>query len=197
MALVPTINVCVKTACSVLTFRDTTGIYNITTNPTGYGSPNPIVGDFDTATLTIIAPDETEYVLDLISLDAGFPSNNRDYEYTIPYTSIGNRTNIEDGYWQFIYTITTNSDIQYIASKTAIFTCNSECCVKAMLLDIDAENLSIYNITNTKRVNNYIKARAFLDALKYYAFCGNLDKFSNIKLVIDKICAKSGCKTCN
>lgn len=195
MALVPSINVCVKTACSILTFSDTTGVYNDETNPTGYGTPNPDTDDFDQATLVIIAPDETEYTIDLTDLDAGFPTNNPDFQYTIPSELIGDRTIIEDGYWQFIYTI-TNGDT-YIASKTSIFTCNSQCCVNAMLLNIDAENTSIFNITNTKRINEYIKAKAFLDALKYYAFCGNLDKFTNIKLVIDKICAKSGCKTCN
>lgn len=196
MALIPTINVCVKTACSVLTFSDTTGAYNVTTNPGGYGAPNPEVGDFVTATLKIIAPSGTEYNLDLIALSAGFPTDNVDFQYTIPSASIGNRTIIEDGYWQFIYTINDGSDT-YIASKTSIFTCNTNCCVNSMLLNIDAENSSIYNVTNNKRIAEYVKAKAFLDSLKYYAFCGNLDKFTNIKLVLDKICAKSGCKTCN
>lgn len=196
MALIPTINVCVKTACSVLTFKETTGTYNVTTNPGGYGTPNPITGDFVTAVLTIIAPSGTQYDVDLIDLSAGFPSSNVDFEYTIPSAQIGSRTNIEDGYWQFIYTINDGVDT-YIASKTSIFTCNAQCCVNSMLLNIDAENSSIYNITNNKRISEYIKAKAFLDSLKYYAFCGNLDKFTNIKKVIDKICAKSGCKTCN
>lgn len=194
MALVPSINVCVKTACSVLTFRETTGAYT-SSNTTGWGTPNPSPDPpTNNATLIIIAPDNTQYTV--ILSNHGFPNNDPTYEYVIPSSAIGNRIIIEDGYWQFIYTFNISST-SYIASKTAIFTCNTKCCVNSMLLNIDAENTSIYNITNNKRISEYVKAKAFLDALQYYAFCGNLDKFTNIKLVLDKICSKSGCKTCN
>jgi len=197
MALIPTINVCVKTACSVLTFKDTTGVYNVTTNPGGYGSPNPsMAGPWTSVILTIISPDNISYPVNLATHD--FPNNNTAFEYTIPMSAIGNRTKIEDGYWQFIYTITlTSGSVTYIASKTSLFTCNSSCCVNSMLLDIKVDESSAYGNANDKKINEYVKAKAFLDSLKYYAFCGNLDKFDNIKLVIDKICAKSNCKSCN
>lgn len=197
MALVPTINVCVKTACSVLTFKETTGVYNVTTNTGGYGSPNPLTtGPWTSVILTVIPPDGISYNIDLST--HGFPSNNQDFEYTIPMSDIGNRTKIEDGYWQFVYTIVlTSGTVTYIASKTALFTCNSNCCVNSMLLDISIDNSSAYGDANNKKINEYVKAKAFLDSLKYYAFCGNTEKFDNIKLIIDKICAKSNCKSCN
>lgn len=196
MALTTHINACVKTACSVLTFRDTTGEYNVLTNSSGYGGINPDVGDFNIALLSITAPDGTQYNLDLKALSAGFPTTNTDYEYIIPSNQIGGRTVIEDGLWEFIYYINDGINT-YTAVKQSIFTCNANCCVKSMLLNIDPLDSSIQNKVNYKKIQEYNKAFAFLESLKYYAFCGNLSKFNNIKLVIDKICAKSNCKTCN
>jgi len=194
MALTPTINVCIKSACTQLAFYDTTGEYNVSTNPGGYGSPNPNTGSFTSAILTIITPDNTIYNVDLTALSAGFPNSNEEFSYIIPSAQIGGRTTIEDGYWQFIYTI--DNGTTYIASKTSIFTCTSTCCVNKMLLAIDFE-ASFDNKANNKKITDYLKAKAFLDALRNYAYCGNTSKVENIKLIIDKLCARSGCKTCN
>ena len=40
-------------SCDSLTFTETTGAYS-GTNTGGWGAPNPILGDVDTATLTIV-----------------------------------------------------------------------------------------------------------------------------------------------
>lgn len=192
MALETSIDICVKNACTTIVFKETTGQYNLTTNPTGYGSPNPTTASVTSAILSVISPDNVTYTIDL--LDTGnFPSSNTDYEYEIPLVDLGNRTNIEDGYWQFVYTIVTGDE--YIATKTAIFHCNTKCCVDKMLLNIDTD--CDCNELNDKKIKNYTKAKAFYDALKHYAYCGNLNKFNNIKLIIDKLCKNINCKTCN
>lgn len=196
MTLIPTINVCIKSACTQLAFYDTTGIYNSMTNPNGYGSPNPATTDFSIALLQIITPDNTIYTIDLKELSAGFPNSNEEFSYIIPPSQIGNRTVIEDGFWQFLYTIETSIGVTYVATKTSIFTCNTRCCVNKMLLLIDPEK-SFDDRTNTKRINDYLQAKAFLDALVNYAYCGNVDKVNNIKLIVDKLCSRSGCKSCN
>jgi hypothetical protein len=193
MALETSINVCIRNACTTLVFKETTGSYNEITNPTGYGSPNIETTDVVYAVLTIIAPNEQTYNINLFTLD--FPSDNPDFEYEIPLSSLGNRSVIEDGYWQFIYTIVDDEAEIHIASKTAVFTCNSQCCINKLLLKINEDPKDLSTI-NKKRIDNYLKAKAFLESLKHYAYCGNLDKFNNIKLIIDKLCANNNCVSC-
>lgn len=196
MALIPTINLCLRTGCSELIFKETTGVYHATTNTGGYGAPNPVVGDFDTAVLTVIAPDLTEYTIDLFA--EGFPTSDDQEEYTIDLADLGNRTVIEDGYWQFVYNLhDNNTDTDYSATFAGIFLCNTKCCVEQLLLLIDENKFGIPDKRNEKRINEYLMAKAYLDSLTYYANCGNLDKFDNIKRVIDKLCANVNCTTCN
>ncbi len=194
MALTPTINLCLANGCQVLTFKDTTGAYSVS-NPTGYGTPNPEIVDFVSAVLTVIAPDETEYEIDLFA--DSFPTVDVDQEYEIDLDDLGSRTSIEDGYWSFIYTIVTAGAVTYTATFGAIFLCNARCCVQRILLKIDENKFGTTDKQNQKYINNYLKAKAILDTLTYYAYCGNLDKFDNIKLVLDKMCNNIDCTTCN
>lgn len=195
MALTPTINLCLRTGCKQLIFKDTTGEYSLT-NTGGYGSPNPEIADFTEATLTVIAPDNTQYVIDIFS--DGFPTIDTEDEYQIDLADLGNRTFIEDGYWQFIYTIyDNNTDTTYTAVFAGIFTCNTRCCVEKLLLLIDTNKFGLPDKQNEKRIKEYLMAKSYLDSLVYYSYCGNLDKFNNIKRIIDKLCANINCNTCN
>lgn len=191
MALEPKLSICVKNACSTLVISETTGAYSAT-NVGGYGTPNPATGDVSAASLKIIAPDETEYTINLLT--EGFPNTNSSFEYEIPSADVDDRTNIEDGYWQFIYTVTA-SGTDYIGTTSAILHCNISCCINKMLLNLDTD--CDCDEQNTTKIQDYVKAKAFLDALRHYAYCGNLDKFDNIKLILDRLCAKTDCKTCN
>lgn len=192
MALETKIDVCVRDACTTLVFLETTGAYNVTTNATGYGTPNPTKASVTAVTLVITDPTDNVYTLDLSA--KGFPSDNVDFEYEIPLSDIGNRESIDDGLWQFVYTVTSGSE--YIASKTALFHCNANCCVAKLLLNIN-EDPNDTSTKNKKAIEKYSKAFTFLQSLKHYAYCGNYDKFTNIKTIIDKLCVNSGCKTCN
>lgn len=48
-----------QTGCLGLTFTDTTGVYNVTTNPGGYNTPNLESNDVSEATISIYAPNST------------------------------------------------------------------------------------------------------------------------------------------
>ena len=48
-----------QTGCFGFTFTDTTGVYNVTTNPGGYGTPNMDSTDVNTATISVYAPGST------------------------------------------------------------------------------------------------------------------------------------------
>lgn len=192
MAFSPNIQLCLKSGCTSLIFKETTGIYNATTNPTGYGSPNPVKGDFISAILTVIAPDSTEYTIDLFT--EGFPENDDTIEYEIPLSDLGNRSSIEDGYWVFTYTIDTGSTV-YNVTKSYFFYCNAECCVARLLSTIDIF-ADPNNQSNKRKLDNYKFVRTLLDSLKGAANCANETQFNLIKSLITKLCRNTDCKTC-
>lgn len=192
MALVPSISLCLKTGCTKLVFKETTGVYNASTNLGGYGSPNPTTASIVSAVLTITSPNNIVYTIDLFATTF-FPTSNKDYEYSILALDLG-LNNFEDGEWTLVYTLISNVEVIYTTTKVSIFTCNSACCVQDLLLDIDPNNIN--SKENIIKIDNYKKAKSFLDTLRYYANCSNLDQFNNIKLILDRLCANNDCKTC-
>lgn len=193
MALTPTIQVCLNSACDTLTLTETTGVYNASTNTGGYGAPNITTSDVETVLLTVIAPDDTEYEIDLTATD--FPSSNDEFEYELDLADLGNRTSIEDGYWQFVYEVVDGATT-YTATKNYMFYCESECCVAKLLAKVEPDECDC-DTQNLKRIENYTKARTFLASLKNAASCFNLDKFDIIKGILTKLCRNADCKTCN
>jgi hypothetical protein len=194
MALTPSIQLCLKSTCDELTFKETTGVYNASTNTGGYGAPNTAIGDITTAVLTVTDPDGEEYEINLFTED--FPSDDEDFEYTIDLGDLGSRTSIEDGYWQFSYAV-SNGVTTYTANISYFFYCNAECCVNKLLAKISTCETCLDDKVNNKKISDYIKARAFLGALRNAATCFNEDAFDSILSLINKICTNSNCNTCN
>ena len=190
MALVLKINACVKTACTELTISELTGAYAVA-NPGGYGAPNITTGAVTSAILTITSPSNQVYNINLLTTGY-FPTTNSSSEYVIPMSQLGNRTFIEDGQWTFYYNIKTGA---YVTTRSYIFTCNTECCVAELLANIDDVDCNCQDTTD--QIMDYLKAKAFLDSLKYAAYCGNNTAYSKLKNILDKMCAKTSCKTCN
>lgn len=197
MALVLQFNACVKTACTELTISELTGTYNAVSNLGGYGAPNATTGQVTATILTITNPNGTVYTIDLLATTY-FPTTDTLLEYVIPLSEIGGGTTISDGQWTFLYTVTTTIDTVvtvYQVTRSYIFTCGSECCVAELLANIDDVDCNCQDTTD--QIMDYLKAKAFLDSLKYAAFCGNTNAYAKLKNILDKMCAKTSCKTCN
>jgi hypothetical protein len=198
MALIPKISLCLKSGCKDLIFSETTGVYNNPSNLGGYGVPNPTLADINSAILTVTDPNDVIYTIDLYATGI-FPKSNDLYEYTIPLADIGNPTNIIDGTWTFTYTLIDISNNTYIASKTYYFTCNVECCINALLVDIDYSECDCEDDkTNKLKIDNYNKSKAILDSIKYAIACNNTSVLENLMAIANKLCNKNfNCKTCN
>jgi len=97
MALKPTIQLCLTANCSTLSFTETTGVYNATTNPYGYGAPNTTIANAVSGSLVITTPDLVNYTISIP------PSNNPNLSTTIVLANLGGRTSVEDGFWNFAY----------------------------------------------------------------------------------------------
>lgn len=188
MALELKFNVCVVNKCTQLEFTETTGVYNVTTNPTGWGAPNIELAEIVAATLTITSPSGTDYVINLF--DQGFPSSNVDFSYIF---NVGALTEIVDGKWTFVYTVTDSESNTYTKTVYNLFSCQADCCVHQMLVDLE---LTCDCCSKDTAYENYIKAWTFLQALKNAAECGDINSFNNLLKILEKLCKNNNCKTC-
>lgn len=194
MALVTQLQFCLNNSCSELIVSETTGAYSLS-NTGGYGTPNATTGDIETYLLLITDPSGTVYTIDLF--DTGFfPTTDSTVEYSIPMASLGNRSVIEDGYWQFSWSALYAGPTHATGNSASYFTCNSECCVKALLAKIDLTDDCCCS-GDASDVADYLKAKVLLEGLKNAAFCGNLSIFTNIQSSLTRICQKTNCRTCN
>lgn len=100
MALRPRHSVCV--VCGTLVFKDVTGLYDATTNPGGYGDPNPAFGDTTPYTVSFTPPGAKDPAL-TIDLNAEPPDPDADghRKWTVNPSDIGVDLNksLKSGIW--------------------------------------------------------------------------------------------------
>jgi len=143
MALVLDFTICESSDCTEFTFTDVTGIYNASTNPTGWGAPNPLIGSAITpCNLVITLPDgTTSYTIDLATTSPVFPVDQAPNELTLDMSDIGGTAgdSIPDGIYTFVYTVTSSTGGTYTQTATVAFYCQVNCCVMSMFKDICVE----------------------------------------------------------
>jgi hypothetical protein len=162
-------------------FTETTGIYHVTDNVGGWGSPNEVVGDAVTVELTVTDPDGTATTLDLSS---NFPATLISTVEYIQSDDLGGTadTKLADGVWTFTYTVITGTTT-YTNTQYIFVSGQTRCCVYKMLCSVDP-----------CQCNGASLARA-LEAYTYYrmavacALCGNETKFEELLEIIDTYCA--------
>lgn len=178
-------NIC-QSDCSTIEFTETTGLYEITSNPTGWGTQfstiNPDVDTFLYAQLEFFDTNGTS--IKLIEIQPDFPTINTLYskKFTV---------DLPDNLYKIVYTVKENktSSVSYSATNYQGFYCNVSCCVSNMLKDIDIDCKCIDH-----KLEEYNKAYALLQGLICAAECGNISQFNNILSVINKLCKNKKCK---
>lgn len=172
------------TDCSDITLTDDTGLYNVTTNPLGYGLPSGIAvndvssliitvnmggGIYITYTCIVASGVITSCLLSInggtgtqiVSLLASttFPVTDfslfsTDYGVTLP--------TLEDGIVEVDYNILgvsgSGEAFNYLTSASTMLTCSICCCLQTKLLSIDVNcNCS------DQAMNDYLRASTYLD----------------------------------
>ena len=177
-----------------LTFTEQTGTYNLSTNPGGFGSPNPTTSDALTAVLTITDPDDDSYTLDIFA--DSFPTTDSTQELNIRTQDLGLGTDEQftDGKWTFTYTITTATET-FTSTQIILLLGQSRCCVFGLLANADVSCCNCGNNSMAKALEAYTWYRLAITA----ASCGDSNKFTKILDVIDKYCNSecTSCGTCN
>jgi len=191
MALIPTINITQADNGSLITLYDTTGIYNVSTNPGGYGDPpaNPDYTDVTAATLELqlMGSDGTfTTVYGPTSVVSGTPPLQ-----TFPTDDITNSINIaedlDDGYYKAIYVVTASA-VDYTATEYYTFYSDARCCFKKKALAV--ENCPC-NCDDKKMA--LIEAHIALLAIETAAADENSVDVYNAIAYMAKICKDCGC----
>lgn len=193
MGLVLNFQICQVNGCSQLQFTETTGIYNAISNPGGYGSPNPLTSDALTAILIITLANGSSYNIDLFAT-GNFPTSDNTFIYNITNENIGYITSnaIPDQIITFTYIVTTASQTYTQTVQQGLY-CQVECCINTMFVNLDFGCSECF----THSIENALKAFALLQGLITSANCGSNTNFQNILNQLNKLCAGTGCSSCN
>lgn len=195
MATVIDFEVCLDNACDTLTLTELTGAYSAT-NTTGWGAPNALTSDITVAFLQVTSPSGTVSTINLVSPVSGLPSSNPSFDYTLLNGDLNNITTVADGHWQFLLYYRTAGGTVYQKVKNYLFYCNTECCVQELLADIEVSDCDCCKQEDIDKINNYTKAKTFLESLKNAARCYQVSNFTSIQAVLTKLCRNSTCKNC-
>ena len=128
MAFEPIISVCLKNKCKSLQITDITGVYNVSTNPTGWEDALTVLGsEVQSAIVDITFPDGSTQQVDVTS-EIPAPVTG-DFVFTLVTPTAGGV--FPDGEYKFTYTIVTTPGAAnpgtYTFNACVFFTCNIQC----------------------------------------------------------------------
>lgn len=134
-------------SCGLFVITDTTGTYNVTLNPTGYGGPNADFGDTTPYTAELFAPGvlttaTPTFTLNLLT-NPPSPDSNGYYVYNIAPEAIGVEVFVS-GWWKVRMTNGTDVDVydvlvyNDIAKKVHDCVCSSKGKKVELWLDLEA-----------------------------------------------------------
>lgn len=194
MSFILHFNICQTSDCKSFKFTETTGLYNVGSNPTGWESPNPAIASASSASLVITTPGGVSYTIDLLT--EGFPSSDPLIEFAITADMIGGASgaSIPDGIYTFVYTVVAvagDTPTTYTQTVRQGFYCQVTCCVYSMFKDIDHECDCMHD-AKLKALDAFM----LLIGLRASANCGNTSNFNTDLAVLQKLCLNSGCTTC-
>ena len=169
-----------KPDCKSFTYSQTTGVYDATTNLTGWGAPNKELTDVATSVLSIKNNKTGVTYDDIAVVSAGTSSNTYTFaELFLNSTPIGTET-IADGIYSFTHTVTfnDNSIITTIAYRTSL--CELNCSIQA-LTDTMLDTIDDCCTDNKKEMRaKYTEVMALYDILTKAFRCNNFSAFNSI-----------------
>lgn len=183
MALELKINVTANS--SRVTFCETTCSYDASTNPTGWGTPNPETADAVSATLYATQPG-SEVVTDTFDLSTYFPD---DTGLCIAYeaTDFDGLTEIPDGIWTFEYEVIVTEgeeQVPYTTECKFLFDHGIRCCLAKRTARIDL------NKCNPKEIEETYALKMLHEQARN-AFCSQ--QYEKAERIINYLIAQCDC----
>ena len=177
MALIPKIEACIKD-CSTLEIKDVTGFYNVTTNPTGWGTPN-LARDFvGTATLEVnIGGVLTQYNVKSTIADSIFP-----------IYMLEEITSLVDGVITISLTLVDDDTTTTYKTQIKITNeCDVTCCVAKLAVK------ALTGGCSDLPKENFEEAEVLLSTLPYIAMNLGEDAYNKNLKRLQKICSSTNC----
>ena len=197
MALIPTISACLE-GCTTITIKDTTGFYNLDTNPYGWNGSNVWRTDDDapyviSATLSISFNGGTALEYNMLStIQAAVLPDFTLYSYT-PVDSTGSTFTLQDGYYNITYTLVDSTEATYETEIEFVVFCNVACCVAKMAAKVAAE---LCNDCESDAYNDFLIADGILQALKAVAESKGTAEFTKLLTKLQKLCGTTSTGGC-
>lgn len=178
MAVVPISSICQNCQDKVVDVIDETGAYNIETNPTGWGSPNPAIGDVQSAYARVTLSNGEVYIIDV----SGTLPNLTETPFRITNEMLGLEPTeqLPDGVQliEVVYSgISGGVPFTVQSSQQVLFSCNAQCCV-------DKKMSGAGGGCACKSGTEAIDLAVMLESAKSAATCGKPEK---AQVLIDKI----------
>lgn len=115
-------NVCIKENCGKIVISDTTGNYNVDSNPGGWGTSNPDANDIVEASITCIFPSgaiEVFPIQDVLHAQS---------ETALPFELLVFENEELDGIYEYTYTVSDGEEeTSFTITKFSL--CNVRCCI--------------------------------------------------------------------
>lgn len=197
------IHLCQTSNCKVVKFSETTGEYNASSNPGGWGTPNPEVGDVTSTVVTFILPNGTTTSFDSTVLGPAnpflnFPDETGTEEVSLTMANFGGSSSsaFDDGFYTVTYTVNGNFGVDtYSATITQTFflSCQIRCCIDKMF-----HLASQADCTDCKseKLNNALEAESFLKSAEFAAACGKIEMAKKHLAKAQWICNTKNCTNC-
>ncbi len=202
--------------CKEWYFIDSTGTYNATTNPTGYGAPNVASANVTTATLYILPYSYTTgwlFTFTIISGDItactvtapdGTVTNIfADLQYTVfpfsetnPFVVIsdwlgmGEDSELTSSVYSLEYHI-LGSVFDHVFTEDVVVVCKTCCCVASAAADLAVTECSCED----EKLEKAMEARIYLDSAIYAMENGEVDKSYTNLMHAQEVCTGK-CKSC-
>lgn len=190
MALIPKSKVVPPEDCKSILIYDNIGVYDATSNPGGFNSPNPVIGSVLTRTITITFPDGT--TIAPISVYPTLPNLN-DIPFLILNTDMGlpATQSIPEGAWYFVDTITGNNGSPYTATNSYFkyLACSVCCCVKKAAGRASGKGCKCTKADKIAFSEVWDDYELMMDA----AACGKFNQANEILAQLQLTCKKLNC----
>jgi hypothetical protein len=174
-----------------MVISDITGAYDVTTNPTGWGTPNASHTDIVLASLEVTTPTGVVFTSDpalLLATITGATTDPFELDVFLP-----TGTTFVDGIYHIVYTVSTSTD-SYLTTIDIAMDCLVSCCVDKMFAELPNKMCDSCNYMEF--LENALQAEALLKAFRCASSCGDSVKANAILASLQTICNWADCQ-CN
>ena len=175
---VPKLDICFK-ACSIIKFVDITNVYSATTNTGGWESS---VGGDDISTAVITVYDDEDELVFTYTVTSEIPDT---VTGDIAFTEYDD-TELDDGEYTLIYTLTTSASTIYTYTKKFLNCCNFEACIDSLIATIPEKICE--NRCDTEYIDDVLTIEALLYGYKCAAQCDKDTIKTEIEKKLERFC---------